>query len=169
LSEYEFLNVLREQVPAFQTDRNNPVSLFRQHFILFHGLYRLQQDLLNRRQAQLQISPLRIVLHPYLASVTEQMTQADPLRRYYLDLTQLHATGAKEVEALLDAFWMRMTRDDQRKEALQVLGLSDPVNDSTIRRRYRELVMVHHPDRGGETARLQLLNAAVASLLPRRF
>lgn len=168
LSEYEFLNVLREQVPDFQSDRADPLSLFRQHFILFHGLYRLQQDLLDRQQAQLLISPLRIVLQPYQPSITDQMSRADPLRNYYLDLTQLHATGADEVEALLNAFWVRIIRDDQRTEALEVLELSDPVDDATIRRRYRELVMLHHPDRGGETARLQLLNAAVAALLPSR-
>jgi len=98
--------------------------------------------------------------------MTAQLALPDPLCSYYLDLNQLHATGAEEVATLLNAFWVNMGRADRRGHALQILGLSDPVDVTTIRRRYRELVMTHHPDRGGETARLQLLNAAVANLLP---
>ena len=112
---------------------------------------------------------MQIVLCPYQANMADQLTLPDPLRCYYLDLDQLYATGPDEVAALLNAFWVRMGRLDCREDALQVLGLSDPVDDAAIRRRYRELVMVHHPDRGGETARLQLINAAVADLLPSRL
>jgi hypothetical protein len=109
---------------------------------------------------------LQIVLRPYQPGTDSQLSLPDSLRAYYLDLTHLYQTGTAEVETLLNAFWQRLTRNDQREEALQVLGLADPVDDASIRRRYRELVMQHHPDRGGETARLQLLNAAAATLLP---
>jgi DnaJ-domain-containing protein 1 len=168
LSEFDLLNLLREELPDFQTDRVDPVCLFRQHFILFHALYLLQQELLEQESALLTISPLRIVLQPYQAGSADQLCVADELRRYYLDLTQLHATGVAEVEALLNAFWRQLARTDQRAQALAALGLSDPVDDASIRRRYRELVMRHHPDRGGETAQLQILNAALAMLLPVR-
>jgi DnaJ-domain-containing protein 1 len=131
-------------------------------------LYLLRQELLDRQQAELHISPLQIILRPYRASMTAQLALPDPLCSYYLDLNQLHATGAEEVATLLNAFWVNMGRADRRGHALQILGLSDPVDVTTIRRRYRELVMTHHPDRGGETARIQLLNAAVANLLPSR-
>lgn len=166
LSEYELLNILREQLPAFQTDRLVPLSLFRQHFLLFHSLYRLQQELLQQQRGQLEISPLQIILRPYQPGTDTQLATPDLLRRYYLDLAHLAETGAREVEALLNAFWTGINRADRREDALQVLGLCDPVDDARIRRRYRELVMRHHPDRGGDTARLQLLNAAVATLLP---
>jgi hypothetical protein len=168
LSEYELLNTLSKQIPAFQTDRADPLSLFRQHFLLFHCLYRLQQELFQQQRAQLEIGPLHIVLRAYQPGPAAQLALADPLRDYYLDLHHLIETGAEDVAALLDAFWLRMSRDDQRADALWVLGLNDPVDDAQIRRRYRELVMRHHPDRGGETARLQLFNAAVATLLPNK-
>ena len=106
------------------------------------------------------------MLCPYQPGTEAQLSLPNPLRRYYLDLSHLYQTGSAEVESLLNAFWQRMAQTDQREEALQVLGLAAPVDDASIRRRYRELVMRHHPDRGGETARLQLLNAAVATLLP---
>ena len=153
----------------FQTDRADPVALFRQHFILFHALYRLQQDLLGRQQAMLHISSLQIVLDSYQEVATGQLAQADPLRGYYLDLKHLYTTGADDVAALLDSFWENLGRNRRRAEALRILGLNDPVDDASVRRRYRKLVMRHHPDRGGDTARLQLINAALAALLPGRL
>lgn len=168
LSEYHFLTLLGKHEPIFQTDRSDPMSLFRQHFILFHALYRLEMELSAKRQAHLQITPLQIALKPYQAATHAELDFPDPLRNYYLDLDHLYKTGREEVEKLLNAFWLGITQQDQRAEALQVLGLTDPVDNASIRRRYRELVMRHHPDRGGETARLQLINAAVAALLPDR-
>lgn len=159
---------MRDRLSLFQTDRADPVYLFRQHFILFHTLYRLQQDLLLARQGRLEISPLQIIIHPVSASGGTQLAQPDPLRSYYLDLNHLYETGTAEVDALLRGFWQRLGRRDQRQEALQVLGLADPVDDACIQRRYRELVMQHHPDRGGDTRRLQLLNASIATLLPQK-
>jgi len=41
-------------------------------------------------------------------------------------------------------------------------------DDDAILRQYRRLAMRHHPDRGGERARLQAINAAMAILDPRR-
>ena len=66
---------------------------------------------------------------------------------------------------MLASFWTRLGREEGREEALEQLGLKDPVNDSVIKKRYRELVMEHHPDRGGEKEQLQLINAAVSVLL----
>lgn len=128
----------------------------------------MQQTLLESGQAGLTISPLDIRLSPITHNEhgQEALAPADPLRRYYLDLSQLEQTGRSEVDALLARFWSNLDRRDQRQEALQVLGLSDPVTDSEIRRRYQEQVMRHHPDRGGDTRHLQLINAAMAILQP---
>lgn len=167
MSEYTLLVRLQTQVELFQGNRRDPVVLFRQHFILFHCLYRLQQALVESGQAGLDINPLQIRLTPLPRPAHDQQLAApDPLRRYYLDLTHLYQTGKNEVDTLLRDFWSRLAGDDQRREALAVLGLSEPVTDHEIRRRYRELVMRHHPDRGGDTGQLQLLNAAIATLAP---
>jgi len=94
----------------------------------------------------------------------DALAEADPLRDYYLDLANLDATGEAEVERLLADFWQRFAGADERAAALAVLGLADPVDAATIKQRYRELVMRHHPDRGGDTRRLQELNEAMAWL-----
>ena len=166
-SEYDLLNHLAGEYLAFQGERSLPLNLFRQHFILFHCLYRLQDQLWAEQAGHLEISPLRIRLRDYQPGQASALTTPDPLRSYYLNLAHLAASN-EEVNDLLGDFWTRLTRRDNRQAALELLGLEDPVDDKVIMRRYRSLVMTHHPDRGGDATRLQLLNAALADLLPLR-
>jgi len=114
--------------------------------------------------ADLEINPLKICWSDYQAG-ENAVGAADPLREYYLDLSNLQRTSERDVDELLASFWVRFQREDQREDALAILGLSDPVDDTTIKQTYRQLAMQHHPDRGGETERLQAINAAVKVLL----
>ena len=166
LSEHQMLRLLQDAdyFPFLGASPWEPHALFCAHFLLFHALYRLRDRAWQRREAQIEISPLNIRWQAYRAS-DAGLARPDGLRDYYLDLTHLERTSARDVDELLAAFWMRFQSQDQRAEALMELGLSDPVDDATIKRTYRQLAMRHHPDRGGDTARLQALNAAVEVLL----
>lgn len=168
LSEYTLINALRAAgVPAFQVSLcGDKLVLFRVHFLLFHVLYTLRERLWQERQSLLEIGPLKIVLHPHgtEAARNHHLDRRDPLREYYLNPDHLDNTSTEEVTKLLDGFWLRSGCDPHRRHALDVLGLRDPVDIKTIRRRYRRLVMRHHPDRGGQTHYLQSINAAMAYL-----
>jgi hypothetical protein len=165
LSEHQLLRLLHSDWFAFLGDSPwQPHALFCAHFLLFHALYRLRDTAWQARRAHLDISPLRIRWLPYRAA-DGALATADALREYYLDLANLEGTSAQDVDALLASFWARLQRSDGRAEALQELGLCDPVDDAMIKRAYRQLVMQHHPDRGGDTQRLQAINAAVDLLL----
>lgn len=166
LSEYELIGTLQAGArPLFDEHVfQDSFSLFRAHFLLFHVLYRMRERLLVERRADLHVEPLRIQMAPYVARERGQLSEPDPLRAYYLDLDQLQNTGRDDIESMLGRFWSRMYADDHRADALRTLALQDPVDYETIRNRYRQLVMCHHPDRGGETARLQELNEAMAIL-----
>ncbi|MDP2155819.1 MAG: DNA-J related domain-containing protein [Sulfuricella sp.] len=169
LSEHNLIRKLANDDPAFGPDAyTDELSLFQCHFILYHHLYRLRDDLWNDRQGDLAIHCLKIALHPYPDDAGRLPATPDPLRDYYLDLTHLEKTGKQEVLELLDTFWLRFVRHDQRAEALAALGLADPVDDPEIKRRYRELAMEHHPDRSGEVEKLQAINAAMELLEPLR-
>ena len=163
LSEYALLTRLREdgQLPPMAPGDN--LALFRSHFLLFHVLYRLRDAWRETQRYELCITPLRIALEPYTAG-QQAIGPSDPLRDYYLDLRHLDETGETEVETLLADFWRRLAGTDERAAALAVLGLTDPVEPAAIKLRYRELVMQHHPDRGGDTRRLQEINEAMAWL-----
>lgn len=166
LSEYELIGVLQsDDQPIFDAGVfHDSLKLFRAHFLLFHALYDLRERLLAQRQWDLHIEPLRVQLRPYVDRNRGQLSEPDALRAYYLDPTHLEDTGREDIEAMLGQFWSRLYADDHRAEALRTLELEDPVDYETIRSRYRELVMRHHPDRGGETVRLQELNEAMRVL-----
>lgn len=141
-----------------------PYALFRAHFLLFHALYRLRDRLAGAGEALLEIAPLCIRLMPWSASEAA-LESADPLRDYYLDWRHLEETGETEVADLIAGFWQRLAKFEHRDCALAELGLTDPVDDDIIKSAWRRLAMEHHPDRGGDTARLQAINAAVDCLL----
>lgn len=190
LSEYELLNQLATQLPFFSSSSKDSddhaessadMRLFQRHFLLQHCLYKLEQQYQSDRTGHLNISALEIRLSPYLppclpdTSAQNQVTveAADEaeathrIREYYLDINNLHNTSQVELDEMLGKFWAALARHDLRDEALQLLDLSDPVDDTTIRQRYREKVMQHHPDRGGDSDMTQQLNTAISNLLPK--
>lgn len=165
LSEHALLTALREreQLAWLRGDTSQHYNLFQRHFLLFHVLYRMQQCDWEEQRAYLEISPLHIQRHPYRQGGAG-LDAADPLRNYYLDLDNLAATSADDVRDMLDGFWQRYLAGEGREEALQLLGLSHPVDRKAIERRYRELSAQHHPDRGGDAAKQAEINKAVEIL-----
>lgn len=167
-SEYQLIQQLKAghctHIPRLPlTDK---LVLFRTHFLLFNALYRLREQLWAQASAHLHISPLHIQLQPYTPA-TQALEARDPLRDYYLDLNQLQQTTQSDVEALLASFWSRMQGSEDKVAALQLFELdeaSTPVNLALIKSRYRQLVSLHHPDRGGSTRRLQSINLAMEIL-----
>ncbi len=166
ISEYEFLQALGQNLSYFSTSSPDSLILFQRHFLLFHCLYQLQADYYQAKTGILQISALEIRLWPYRSGASK-LSQADAVREYYRDITNLETTDSTQVDDLLGKFWMALARHDSRADALALLELNDPIDDAAIRQRYRELVMRHHPDRGGDHATLQQINAALAKLLPK--
>ncbi len=126
LSEYELIGALQAgERPLFDAGIfQDSVSLFRAHFLLFHALYRLRERLLAERQAPTCTSNRCVSSWGhYHAPDRSQLDHPDPLRAYYLDLSQLENTGREEIESMLGRFWSRLYADDHRLEALRTLGL----------------------------------------------
>lgn len=167
LSEFELLSRLDDD-PENTFEKGNmrdSLNLFQTHFLLFHALYRLQTALADAGEAYLEISALCIRLHPFKQSDRQQLAGHDPLRDYYLDLANLEQTQQADVDAMLGNFWRRYLLHDQRTEYLAVLQLEEGASSDEIRLQYRRLAMQHHPDRGGDTERLQQINEAYAALM----
>ena len=166
LSEHQLIQYLRRMgyFGFLKSSPIEPLALFQAHFLLFHALYQLRDRLWQTGKAHLEIDALKIQYSSYQKG-TNALSVPDALREYYLDLRNLEATTAVDVDELMASFWERLHRHDHRTEALASLGLSDPVDDETIKKTYRHLVMEHHPDRGGDHQRLQVINNAVAKLL----
>lgn len=144
---------------------NAPGELYPVHFILFHALYRLRNDLVVEGET-LDISPLGI--HIRIAT-TPPSGHADPgppdrLAAFYLDLDNYELPEGA-IEAMLNNFWrgIQAPSGENLQDALATLRLETlPDQFSTAKRQFRRLAMQHHPDRGGDTHQLQRLNAALA-------
>ena len=174
LSEYALLQRLRQDSRmSFESERlDSSEDLFRVHFLLFHHLYVLRDELHATQKGELEIQPLNIRwrLPVAEASIDTEgaLARPDPLADYYRDLTHLATTTGADVDRLLGQFWTRFGRYDRRAEALSVLELDAEADAASIQRQYRRLAMRHHPDRGGDPTRLQAINAAMAILAPRK-
>lgn len=170
LSEYELLSQLRgDSRSGFAPGRSeDPQDLFRTHFLLFHLLYRLRDELRREQTGDLEIHTLKIRWHTHIDGDPQALGRPDPLAVYYLDLDNLKATTRADIERMLGQFWARFARFDRRGAALAVLELPEDADADSILRQYRRLAMRHHPDRGGDAARLQAINAAMAILDPRQ-
>lgn len=165
ISEFDLIKILQNNgADGFHAEalRQN-LSMYQCHFILFHCLYALQTRLRGDAQ-DIDIHCLKITLLPYSPTNSTLPTTHDPLREYYLDLSNVETTTETDVADLLNSFWTRFLRNDQRTNALSILGLQDPVSHEEIRKRYKKLVMEHHPDRGGEKEKLQAINEAMSLL-----
>jgi hypothetical protein len=168
ISEYQLIQHLKDRhcthIPNLPlTDK---LVLFRTHFLVFNALYRLRDQLLAEQSAFLQINPLCVQLLPYQTGSSE-VSEHDPLRDYYLDMSQLSSTDEQDVEKLLASFWTRMQGGEEKRAALELFELADDaqaLDFSVIKHRYRQLVSIHHPDRGGSTSRLQSINKAMEIL-----
>lgn len=170
LSELELIRQL--QAPPWQivgpVDYGNPADLYPVHFLLFHVLYRLRDELAERGEA-VAISPLAISLTVSdVVAGTGLPGSGDPLRAFYLDLNQ-YEMSEDDVLRMVDDFWagrvhQRPARDSAR-EAAGVLGFDAlPADFSVVKHRFRRAVMQAHPDRGGDTEQVQQLNEAFATL-----
>lgn len=178
-SEYQLIQQLkaRHSTHIPHLPLIDKLVLFRTHFLVFNALYVLRDHLWQATSHSLHISALCIQLRPYVAA-TDGLAKPDPLRAYYLDMTNLRDTDEEQVERLLASFWTRMRGDhtestngscnpEQKRAALELFELDqagETLDLSMIKRRYRQLVSIHHPDRGGSTTRIQSINLAMEIL-----
>lgn len=165
ISEHGIILELRHQGYLLDLeDEEAPMGgLFAVHFLVMYVLYGLQKKGRQESESDMTIGPLNIQRHSYRQG-EQALTSPDELSSYYLDLDNLFSTSEDEVNQWLDNFWERYLADDERQDAIKVLGLSEPISREGVETKYRQLAMKHHPDRGGETARLAEINHAVEVL-----
>ncbi|MDP4546585.1 MAG: DNA-J related domain-containing protein [Marinobacter sp.] len=149
-------------------DFARPEQLYPVHFLLFHTLYRLSDELLSSGET-IQLSPMCIRLFPVHSETgTSLPGPKDALREFYLDLKQYYLSNT-DISDMMDRFWAGTIQHKPDSEsataAAELLGFeSVPATFDTVKRRFRKLVMQLHPDRGGSTEEVQHLNEAIAVL-----
>ncbi len=166
LSEYQLIQAIKEDIFAEAADDlfRDTHKLFTVHFIIFHSLYRLRQELVQSGSGNLQISPLKIKILPCTENDGKQLDDPDPLCDYYLDVSNLHTTTQQDVDDLMNNFWQYFLVSGDKQTAMDILEINEPFDRDSLTQQYRKMVMKHHPDRGGDTLKLQEINNALQVL-----
>lgn len=165
ISEFELLKLLtKDKNSGFSEESfKNNYTLFQSHFLLFHTLYKMK-NLYYPQKIDIEIHCLKIRLIQIPESNQNPLVSHNSLESYYLNLDNLSSTTEAEVDKMLEDFWKKFAMLDQRKEALSLLGLEDPIKMVDIEKRYRELLKIHHPDIGGDIQKMQEINTAMEVL-----
>jgi hypothetical protein len=151
-----------------QVSYSEPDKLYPVHFLIFHVLYRLRDQLAAAGEA-LSISPLLIHLRQQdVVSGTGFVDAPDRLRAFYLDLSR-YEMPEDSILQMMDDFWAGRQRHQPAQadatRAAGVLGFGNiPDSFNDVKYRFRRAVMQAHPDRGGETEAIQKLNSAFSTL-----
>ncbi|MDC8832006.1 DNA-J related domain-containing protein [Alteromonas gilva] len=167
LSEYALIKLL-QQPPwcVFENvDLADSLVMFRCHFVLFNALYTLSDAWREQGIGELHIHTLKIRLLPATHSQAG-ITESDSLKAYYLNWDNFTTTTSSDVDALLNDFWQRITTGNPAEgdvqEARQALGFDtqEQLSAPVIKKRYRQLLQRHHPDKGGSTEVTQKISHA---------
>lgn len=168
ITEYELMKLLVDEGFEQFKPSLEPIEMFQSHFLLFHLLYRLQDQWRMKNMGQLNIHTLCIELVELTPNNPEKvpsLVRKDSLRDYYLDFNAFLETQTEDVIALMDSFWKGFTThaiaSKQLAEAKQTLEIDAECFDAQkVRHQYRKLSQRHHPDKGGCNEKfLQLGNA----------
>lgn len=167
IGEYELLQELKRLGLLLFGNLRDRLSMFQMHFILFHVLYRMRARRIAQGEGDLEVSGLCVrLLGP--DETNPSAGTADRMAEYYGDLSNLEETTGSEVQSMLDTFWAQARTEKQdgtrRREALSVLGLTEPADEQSVKRRYEELIESHDPKRGGDVGTYQAIQAAMMAL-----
>ncbi|RUO26111.1 molecular chaperone DnaJ [Aliidiomarina minuta] len=173
MSEFELIRILQNEPYELLSERalRGSLSLFQTHFLVFHCLYLLRDQWREEGLCELRIEPLAIACEKQGANNSAEtgrtLSNRDPLRDYYLDLTHLESTTTAKVDALLNGFWRELDMSgqavtaDERSQAMMIMQLETmPETQSQLKRQFRQQVHVKHPDKGGSAEAMQSLQQA---------
>ncbi|GIU16929.1 molecular chaperone DnaJ [Shewanella colwelliana] len=151
-------------------DENPQKALFKQNFLLMNALFELQQILLPK--SWLQVKSMEIQIFRIVpCNLDQQLAEDDALRDYYKDWRN-YDTCPDIIQEMLESFWNRYenyigTNPNlmHQSRALAVFELDDTATNKEIRRQWRRLALMWHPDRdGGDASKFREVCEAWQSL-----
>lgn len=92
---------------------------------------------------------------------------ADSMKSYYLDPRNLGDMTDAKLEEWMEAWTRWWGQPTEALAALETLGLPADAGPDAIKARWRELSLVHHPDRGGDPEAYKKISAAWTALKSR--
>lgn len=150
-------------------DGDGHLELYKKHFLTMHGLYQLQEKYWQDQGRYLNITSVWIQLEqPSEKNARSNQLIDDAsnqkLKEYYLEWDNYYQATEETVEELLTSFWLRFHKLDHRETALAALELNSDATPNEIKKRYKQLAALHHPDKGGDMELFIQIRTAYESL-----
>jgi len=181
ISEYALISLLQAE-PFHLFDEgclSDSNTLFKTHFILFHCLYRLQQQYMASGVGFLEVHTLCIKLCVFDDNKAQRgLSKEDSLATYYLDWSNYKTTD-KEIDDLLASFWERFISGNQygdriiseeeittAKQRLKI-PIDADMDKAMLKKQYRKALQQSHPDKGGSKDDAQAVIMSYKLLLQR--
>ncbi|HBF06792.1 MAG TPA: hypothetical protein DHW71_00820 [Gammaproteobacteria bacterium] len=163
LKEFQIIRAWQEQNWLPESALSSTLGLFRTHFFVFHQLYYFHQHLLMTKKGWLDIHTLNIEFKPEMPAlpITEQskgIEQIDPLVEYYMDWRPLFETSEQQIQQLMSFAQAGFHQPYRLQAAFDRFEISPPTTAMAIKKAYRRLAKVHHPDKGGAVEDIQMIN-----------
>jgi hypothetical protein len=156
----------------------DPLELYQNHFLLFHILYLLQEDLyLENKYLHIHFMRTSLVDYPgagmcrfydeyagrfcgegcrerenycvyHLEIVGENEIEELSARYFYLDKENFYGLNRKTAEAFIRGTWETLRYYNDYKESFRILDLPESADIDMIKKKFRALAKEYHPDLG---------------------
>lgn len=175
--------VLKTAFPDMDIQKASPLVLYRNHFLLFHLLYQMQDEYYRQGQ-YLHIHFMRIFLTPYPDSgrcryydenlsgfcfapcvpetnycgfhrerIRDTAIAQLSDRFFYLDTDNYDKLNEETASAFLSGAWELLTHWDTYRKSLKVMDLPENPDIRMVKQKFRHLAKLHHPDKGAQNAK----------------
>lgn len=172
--------LLKLAFPELEIFRADALTLYQNHFLLFHLLYQLQQELYEENH-YLFIHFMRTVVRPYppqgqcrffnthllrfcrapcpfgksychfhAAHIGDASLEELSAKYFYLDSRNYYRLDAAMAEAFMDGAWELLTHYTAYQQSFRVLGLPESADIPLIKKTFKRLAKQYHPDLGAQ-------------------
>jgi len=187
--------------PETQIRKTNTLTLYQNHFLLFHILYKMQDDFYKKGK-YLHVHCMRTIVIDYPSSnkciffdenfgkfceveCTEKSDYCEfhlkktgdknleelSLKYFYMDIDNYFRLDENTADAFISGTWEILRHYDDYIKSFEVLDISETSDISLIKKKFRYLAKIHHPDHGaGSSEKFNEINNAyrlLMKILPR--
>jgi hypothetical protein len=170
--------LLRVAFPHLDIAAADALSLYQHHFLLFHLLYQVQDEFFQEGQylfvhfMRTMLVPYpepgacrffeerlghfcRAACQPgqeycdlHHAMLGDSALEALSIKYFYLDPHNFYRLDADTAQAFIEGSWEILTHYDEYQKSFDILGLPQTADLRMVKKRFKRLAKVYHPDRG---------------------
>jgi len=174
--------LLRLAFPDIEICKCDTLALYQNHFLLFHFLYTLQNQLFEQSK-YLYIHFMRTIIvdypsegncrffeesicqfcgascqnnHPYCDFHAQKQGDMElellSIKHFYLDRNNYYKLNAETADAFISGTWELLRHYDEYINSFKILDLPETSDIQLIKKKFRTLARQYHPDHGAASS-----------------